>query len=581
MRAGRAAIAATVLIGSGVAIAVQAAVPATGAPPAPGVPPAAAGTAGVARSLCAPPADTIGPVIAKVTFGRPSINLHKRSWVQTIRVKASDTSGKGAPSGVAQVGAEIRGPQYFERVGLTLRSGTGTSGTWTGRFLVSKYSRPGTYSIDYLTATDAARNLQYYSGYGQVPDGPNALSLHPADNPTFTVTGTPATRPPRKPAGTLSVLSVSRSSVNTTSSPRRVHFVAQFQGAAPSRVTVELSSVKKSSRIRFVYLQARLRDHDGRWSGMVRIPRWLGNQVLQTVLFAEFGARYQPSVREYDAARLQRMHFPSRLTVVSGVDKTRPRVTSLSFSPSSPNSTDGPEKVTVTATASDTGSGVRSINVEGEIHNGANGVSDGSYPHAAAGIGYLSTQNFHVRLRKTPNGDWMGTTTIRRCVPSGTYRLRVHLADIAANYRSYSTRQLANAHITSTIDVTSEHGDTVAPYVYSAATYGADSELFLNFSEGVANVSTSTLTVYPMSPVSSRFSTPATVTGIVCSNGTNAVDCSGSAGLVTSAVLTVPAMKPGKKYDVYANLNQIVPQLTDGNRNPMDWNDAATEVIDS
>jgi hypothetical protein len=44
--------------------------------------------------------------------------------------------------------------------------------------------------------------------------------------------------------------------------------------------------------------------------------------------------------------------------------------------------------------------------------------------------------------------------------------------------------------------------------VYSAATYGADSELFLNFSEGVANVKASTLTVYPLSPARSRFATP-------------------------------------------------------------------------
>lgn len=43
------------------------------------------------------------------------------------------------------------------------------------------------------------------------------------------------------------------------------------------------------------------------------------------------------------------------------------------------------------------------------------------------------------------------------------------------------------------------------------------------------------------------------------------------AGLVTSAKLTVADLKPGAQYIVYANLNQVTAQLTDGNRNPMDW----------
>jgi hypothetical protein len=64
-------------------------------------------------------------------------------------------------------------------------------------------------------------------------------------------------------------------------------------------------------------------------------------------------------------------------------------------------------------------------------------------------------------------------------------------------------------------------------------------------------------------------------------NGTHTVDCSGSDGLVTSAVLKVPSLKPGHQYDVYANLNQVTPQLTDGNRNPMQWNYLATQVKDS
>jgi hypothetical protein len=40
-------------------------------------------------------------------------------------------------------------------------------------------------------------------------------------------------------------------------------------------------------------------------------------------------------------------------------------------------------------------------------------------------------------------------------------------------------------------------------------------------------------------------------------------------------------MHPGRRYDVFANLDQTTTQLVDGNGNPMDWNYAATEVKDS
>ncbi len=158
---------------------------------------------------------------------------------------------------------------------------------------------------------------------------------------------------------------------------------------------------------------------------------------------------------------------------------------------------------------------MHSVDVFGWIRHGANGITEGAaagaYPLAASGIGYLSSDQFRVRLHRTATGAWTGTTTIRQCVPSGSYRLSADLVDVAHNYRSYSSKQLAAAHLPGRIDVTSKHGDIVAPYLYSEATFSASSQLFLNFSEGVANVNTTTLSVYPLSPRSSRFTAPVTV----------------------------------------------------------------------
>lgn len=583
MRFRRPAVAATLTATLAAGVLATAAQPAAAQPAghAAAAVRAPSAASGGGRSLCAPPADTVGPIVSQVKFGRPSIDLDTGSRTQTVTATAADSSASGNPSGVAGVWTEIRGNGFAVDVRLKRVSGTPALGDWQGQFVVSKYAHPGTYSIGYLDVTDKDGNEQSYPGYGKVPEGPDALSLHPADNPTFTVTGTPATRPARKPAGTLRAFVFRPSGVNTTAAPRYVRVTAKFKRVAPRNVVVDFMSAKRPRLAQYAYLHAVLHHKPGLWTGRVRIPRWLGKQTLVPTLVAVFGNGYQPSQRYYDADDLSGLHFPTKLAVVSGVDKTKPTLRSLSFSPRAIDSTTGAQKVTVTANVADVGSGVRFVEVSGGIQHGVNGVASGLYPMAAAGVGYLSSNYFNVRLRKVSTGHWAGTTTVKQCVPSGTYKLTVELGDVAQNYRYYSTKQLAGAHIASTVKVTSEHGDVAAPYVYSAATYGADHELFLNFSEGVSDVNTSTLAIYPLSPVGSRYTTPAAVTDVTCANGTTTVDCSGSGGLVTSAKLTVPSLTPGAKYEVYANRNQVTPQLVDGNGNPMDWNYASVEVQDS
>ncbi|MBE7189728.1 hypothetical protein [Jatrophihabitans endophyticus] len=533
------------------------------------------------RSLCAPPADTVGPSATSVTFGRPTIDLDTGSRAQHVTVAAQDTSGSGPASGVARVRIEIAGNHFYAAPHLTLTSGTATSGRWTGTFTVSKYAHPGTYRVDDLTLADADGNTQDYPGDAKTPEGPDALSFHPADDPTFQVTGTPATRPPRIPAGRLKDFTASTTHVDTTGASRRVRFTARFTGPRPARVVVLLSSAHKAKGARFVYESAALHVSHGLWSGSVRIRRWLGDQHLAVTLYADYGSHYRPGSRRYDASRLHRLHLPSGIAVTSGTDHTSAKITALMISPDPIDSTDGTELVTVTAKATDTGSGVHSIDVDGSINHGVNGAATGSYPYAASGIGFLSSDELHVRLHRTTQGTWSGTTKVRQCVPSGTYKLSADTSDVAGNVRYYSTSELAKAHLLSTVDVTSKHGDIVAPEVYSAATYGADHELFLNFSEGVARVDTSTLSIFALSPKADRYVSTTPVSAIECSNGTTHVDCSGDNGLVTSAKLTVPGMTPGTKYEVYANLDQVVPQLTDGTGNPLDWNYAAATVLDS
>ena len=107
---------------------------------------------------------------------------------------------------------------------------------------------PASTSIDYLRIADRAGNTQYYPGFSRVPEGPNDLKLDPNDDPSFTVTGTPATRT-RKPAGSLSAFAIRPASVDTTSAPRWVRVVARFKGA--SQAMSSSSSSPSGSRAAF------------------------------------------------------------------------------------------------------------------------------------------------------------------------------------------------------------------------------------------------------------------------------------------------------------------------------------------
>jgi hypothetical protein len=189
---------------------------------------------------------------------------------------------------------------------------------------------------------------------------------------------------------------------------------------------------------------------------------------------------------------------------------------------------------------------------------------------------YLSNPNggvgsdLSIELARRPGTDtFVGTKNLRECVPGGAWRVEIGLDDNAHNQISYSPDQLAAMQLPNTIHVTSSPGDIVPPRAM-AVTSVADHTLTLMFSEGVENVDDSTVHVYPLSPPAARFY-PVPITMVTCSTGAATVDCTGGHGLVTSAVLTIPQLTSGTQYSVFANVDGVAPQLTDGNGNPLAW----------
>jgi hypothetical protein len=555
--------------------------------------PAVAAAPSISR-LCAPPADTVPPQLTSLTFNTTTIDLSKGVRSVTVTAHATDTAA-GVASGVADIEIDLSQSREGFGTDLNLVSGTSTDGTWKGSV---RLTRDGTWSVDELDVVDGQGNDQIYGRNGKTLHSPTDLRLHPDWDSSVTVTGH---RPahPSHPAGKLGKLTAFRlapKAVNTTHHAKTVKVTATFSGHRPSFVdllldsegsgvefnTASFSKAKgasiaaatrgfarvasgKTASAAFFFKVARLKrtSHD-HWVGHVKIGRWLGHLVADPNLFTVFDASGTPRFKAFDSDRLKALHFTHSLKITSGVDSTKPALTELSVTPTSVDTTSGSQLVTVTATATDKQSGVafaqaQLVSPQGQEARG-------------------SSQTF--RLTRQGNV-WTGQAKIRECVPDGTWRVSLDLVDHAENFAHYSSKTLLAAGLPGQLSVTSHPGDSVPPSVKGGTASAAGHMVTLDFSEGVKNVTDSTLSVFALAPASARFQSPLAISGIVCSDGTGTVACSGSGGLVTSAVLTVPDVTVGHDYEVWANQDSVTSQLTDGAGNPLDWSYRGADVTGS
>jgi hypothetical protein len=586
-------VSARVWHGSLTAVAVVAVAAAT---PLVASAPAGAATPSVSR-LCAPPADTVPPQLTNLTFSAQTVDLTNGPRRITVTADATD-NGTGLASGVREIEVALAGPHSETATILHLVSGTPADGTWKGTVGFSAGSQDGTWSVDQLIVIDAQGNDQSYENGTKALQAPTDLRLHPDWDSSLTVTGgtTSNPPPPGKPGvkpGKLTAFRLTPKSVNTTHSSKTVKVTAAFSGRRPTRVDLLLlkagdggigfdlskttgvkipsaestyarvASGKTAAAAFFFKLVALRRTSHGHWAGHVKIGKWVGHIVAQPTLLAVFGKAVKPRFKEYTADRLQALHFSHSLKIVSGVDTTKPTLTGLRVTPSSVDTTSGAQLVTVTAKATDKQSGVALV--QGEIE------APGGYEVSGS-----------RRVRMTRHGNvWTGQATIRKCVPSGTWKVLVAVVDHAENVTVYSSKELVAAGLPGTLSVTSHPGDSNPPSVRNATASGAGHMITLDFSEGVKNVTDSTLDVYALAPKSARFQAPLAISHIACSDGTGPVACSGTGGLVTSAVLTVPDVTAGQNYEVWANQDSVTSQLTDGAGNPLDWSFQVANVTGS
>ena len=552
--------------------------------------PLIAGTpaAAAAINLCGHPADTVPPQISSVTFSSQTVDTTNGAMTVTLTADAVDTATGGAGSGVKHLDAFLAGPHnsgVFVKFRRT--SGTTDDGVWTGAAAFSQKDWPGVYELTDVEVNDAAGNYQDYPGYGTTAASPTAISLQSGWDSSLTLTGPTPTKTKKHtvPAGKLSAFTVSPSAVDTTNATKRVVVIARFTGHQPKHVFVDFYQRPEHGKNRFLQLHTRLHSTGHSWRGHVTMPRWVGDVKPQVQVSAEFGRGFAPQYREYDHTELQLLGFASTVTVTSTVDVTPPALTKFTFSPTSVDTTTVAQTVAVTASASDAISGVKGIEVSFEKNTGIRiEFGNGSNPSGASsvvGFGGLGEfedgGNVNVRLTRT-GSQWTGTATFRRCVPIGKWHVSAAVVDNAGNEGYFSGKKLTKLGFANTLQVAAAPQYVFDPVVTAATAAGAYHQITLDFDEGVENLTTGNLTAYAMSPATTRYQTPLPITAIACSNGKVIIDCSGSAGLITSAVITIQKVTGGRNYEIWADLDPTASQITDAGGLPVSWQYAIAQV---
>lgn len=522
--------------------------------------PSALGATQAPASLCGPPADTVPPQVTSLSFSKTTVNLNSASRTVTITAHATDSSGHGVASSVKHL--LVYGFRGTSALAMKRTTGTAADGTWTGTLTISKYGKPGTRRLNYVRVIDGAGNRNDYFNSVSVTS-PNAVQLQSDWPATITVTGTPAKRPPRPTSGRLSAFSFSPTTVNTTKKTKILHVTAKVSGRQPKRIEVSFNSPNHRRHLTDVVITK----HSGRtWTGHVRIDRGIGTRPFEPSISLDFGPGLRPIGRVYSPTQIESRFFHHRLHVISTrYVKSRATLKDLRITPQSIDTTTGAKQVTVKATLVDAKANIKgAYAVFAPVNN-----KSGDYASVGATLKYTS---HHV---------WKGSATFAECVPSGTWDLGVYAYTPNRSVTHFA--KPSRNGLPDSIQVTSTPGDIDPPTVTDSSASSAAETVSLTFSEGVKNVTSSDLSVYALTPPGSAYQNSETIGGIVCMNGASIVDCSGSGGLVTKAVLSVPSLSghAGVECAVWANQHGVSTQLTDGVGNPMDWENPATVVMDS
>ena len=455
-----------------------------------------------------------------------------------VRVQVVDLAAEGvAPSGVRSVKASV---DFRLRSGSATRflrlSPSSDPVIWSGRLVVPRGARPGTWQVKGVSARDWAHNFSSFSEqshWAQAQTGP-----------VWQTTVDVADDAPDRQRPTIVDLSLSPAPMDTRAhkATRRVEMRVRDDVAVRGAALVLFH--RYGSDLERSFVTEWTHRSGGRFTGRVSVPRWLADDSL--VVEASAWDANNNTLLMGD--RLTRRGWTSEIPLRS-LEPPRPRLDKLAVgTPTSLH--DGRIRIPVRATVDGAGAAVRSV--------------EPTVWRRGASRGYSSALSLVDGSRA--HGRWRGALLVSPCAAPGAYRLTVELRGQGGARRVFGGDAIRAAGAPQRIAVRELSGDDTDPRAFGAS--APENSLAVEFSEGVRDV------LPAMTPVSSSTGEPLAVATATCTTVDEAVvPCDTDETVVRRVVfLLADPLDTDEGWPAMA-LNRLVPvpQITDAWGNTVEF----------
>ena len=346
------------------------------------------------------------------------VNVIAHSQVVTFATHATDSRAI-TNLGLTLMSPKLHGVRRYVDARLTLANGTRKDGTWRGTATIPRWTNPGTWTIDTIWVYDS----ESFSGVSYSPaKQAGSLPFKSGWPRTVQVKATPDIRSPKLTGFTLSARSV-----NTSTAAKRIKLTAKTTDDLSGVASKIYVNVRPMDSERAVSANATLvrsagSSRKGTYSGWLVIPRWVGGgrALWELDLYARDHAGNDFDIGSFD---LESRGFASTIAVTSRTDRSRPTVTSISYSPTTVDATSRDKRIAVTVKAGDTFAGVGAVTFG---FSSPSGYDSGGEDNLSPNVTELTQTSRHI---------WQGTLTIPRCSDPGTWTAFVELADKGGELR--------------------------------------------------------------------------------------------------------------------------------------------------
>ena len=382
--------------------------------------------------------DNEAPTLGAITLQPPSGDTTNGPVTVTATIPVTDPAPQGVtPTGFTSGTVTLRSPtgnttaQAFLSP-ASLVNGDDHSGTYQAQFQVPQWSEKGSWTVSDVTLMDNASNFHHYTG---------AELTGITGTPTVSIAGPIDIKPP-----TVTSIAPSPASIDTSTGPQSVSFdigvADDLSGFAFGTVTLtspdgndfatgDLNGPTSGTGL------------SGHFAATVELPQYgqSGSWTISLELTDNSG-----NDRTYQSADLIAAGLPGTYSVTTAPDSAAPQAASVSFDPTSVDTTGGAADVLVNARLTDNASGVDGAELVLTSPNGQQEVD--------ASLQLVGGNNL--------DGYWQGGLHFGQYLPSGSWKIELDLFDVAGNEADLTSSALANAGLPTTYTVTGA-SDTTPP----------------------------------------------------------------------------------------------------------------------